>query len=1100
MHWISPADELTHESYLRVLADGQFDMVLDAVGKALKVDSLVAYHLSFIAVSHSERGYSHHDTTETNGGIYNLIIPLLLEDEDDTPELLLWDDAEMEPKERGGYKYQVGVGVMLGDDAMHGTHECDYRNLRNAKHGGWVAAEEDEEAADQKKYDQDKQNTGEGGRSRRRIGMRLAATVYIGEIYKENVHQVAERTLTQVFPPKNERWLLAQEGRHWENPSLVGNGGKHTTSARTMANDIGRKAFRSFDELDDCERRAYEGLCESDIEGTRYKCTFSCQVFIEEGLPTRVEWMSDNNDDDDHESADLNICVRNRTGGEDCRIYRDDTHVSGDFISPSLEPGEIFPIVWRDDILKVTAPYAFQIGVPPELTVELLNYSNRIGLTNVMRELVGPSPIEAVDSGSAHEFRKLDDGNEWYVQRPSTKWRSNMHWISPSDERTHEEYLQVLARGNFDSVLDAIGTYLGLEGLVAYHLTFIGVSHSEKGYMHRDTHHTGGSVYNVIIPLILEDDASPELAMTDEDDETRYGTLKYRINTAVMMGDDAMHGTEACDYRKRNGMRLAATVYIADVSDSNAEQIASTTLTQIFPLSNPNWLLAEAGRHWTDRKDVRRRSLVNDYGRRPFSFEDKFPDCAERAAKGKCISDIEDTRKKCLRSCRVYELGYTNQEAATAFARVWTESVAGKYLDEFFESLTSDEEYCFDESDECEPNARNGMCLKDPVLMKEKGCNRSCLYCITPTSKGLYSLGVDQIIENNDDDGPSPTDVAEVIARTEFYIVNEVLVNETFSNHRLSCRNNEDMCSYWAAEGDCTSSLEYMAKNCPAACRNCLVDLNKLCPVDEDTNVFMPGDLNAMFERWLEEAGDDTSSYSKENLPTGGKLPVGELNVIVSPYHDASHLPKDEGEDETTMPQLPWVVTIKDFLNDEECDRLIELGEGNGYRRSRGYSKTRNLDGSPNFTESDGRTSFSTFCSEGCDDDPLVEGVVQRMIRLTGIPEQNYESLQLVRYEEGQFYKQHHDLNDGMWNEPGGPRILTIFIYLNDVEKGGGTEFQYLNYTAIPKRGTALIWPSVMDNMKEKEEWTWHEALAVEQGVKYGANAWIHLRDYSKCN
>lgn len=290
-----------------------------------------------------------------------------------------------------------------------------------------------------------------------------------------------------------------------------------------------------------------------------------------------------------------------------------------------------------------------------------------------------------------------------------------------------------------------------------------------------------------------------------------------------------------------------------------------------------------------------------------------------------------------------------------------------------------------------------------------------------------------------------------------------------------------------------------MAKNCPAACRNCLVDINSLCPIDEGTNIFKPGDMNAMFERWLEEAGDNTSSYSKENLPTGGTLSIGKLNVIMSPYHDASNLPKDEGEDVTTMPPLPWVVTIDNFLNDSECDRLIELGEVMGYRRSKGYSKERNLDGSAIFKLSDGRTSHSTFCSEGCDDDPLVEGVIERMIKLTGIPYQNYESLQLVRYEDGQFYKQHHDLNDGMWKEPEGPRILTIFMYLNDVEEGGGTEFQYLNFTATPKKGTALIWPSVMDNMEEKEDWTWHEALAVSKGVKYGANAWIHLRDYRMC-
>jgi len=631
-------------------------------------------------------------------------------------------------------------------------------------------------------------------------------------------------------------------------------------------------------------------------------------------------------------------------------------------------------------------------------------------------------------------------------------------------------------------------------------LTFIGVSYSEKGYIHRDTHHTGGSVYNVIIPLILEDDAPPELAMTDEHEEGRQGALKYRLDAAVMMGDDAMHGTEACDYREKSGMRLAATVYIADINDTNADSVAKQTLTQIFPQPDAQWLMAQAGRHWTTGMDGSRRSLVNDYGRRPFAFQDKLCDCTERAAKGKCISDVIHTRKMCLRSCGVYELGYTNEETAAAFASAWTVDVAGEYIDTFFETLTDDEDYCFDEIDECKEDARSGMCLTDPIEMKDKGCRRSCLYCLTRTSRDLYSLGVDQIIENDDDNGPSPRDVVEVIARTEYYIVNEVLVNETFSNHRLSCRNNEDMCAYWAAEGECTISPEYMAKNCPAACRNCLVDINSFCPIDEATNIFKPGGMNAMFERWLEEAGENTSSYSKVNLPSGGNLSVGELTVIMSPYHDASNLPKDEGEDATTMLPLPWVVIINNFLNDEECDRLIELGEDQGYTRSRGYSKIRNLDGSANYTESKGRTSHSTFCSEGCDDDPLVKGVIERMIKLTGIPYENYESLQLVRYEEGQFYKRHHDLNDGMWKEPGGPRILTIFVYLNDVEEGGGTSFEYLNFTAVPKRGAALIWPSVMDNMKEKEDWTWHEALSVEQGVKYGANAWIHLRDYRTCN
>ena len=49
----------------------------------------------------------------------------------------------------------------------------------------------------------------------------------------------------------------------------------------------------------------------------------------------------------------------------------------------------------------------------------------------------------------------------------------------------------------------------------------------------------------------------------------------------------------------------------------------------------------------------------------------------------------------------------------------------------------------------------------------------------------------------------------------------------------------------------------------------------------------------------------------------------------------------------------------------------------------------------------------------------------------------------------------------------------------------------------MPKRGRVLIWPSVLDeNPSLKDPRTDHQALPVEEGVKYGANAWLHLRDF----
>lgn len=74
---------------------------------------------------------------------------------------------------------------------------------------------------------------------------------------------------------------------------------------------------------------------------------------------------------------------------------------------------------------------------------------------------------------------------------------------------------------------------------------------------------------------------------------------------------------------------------------------------------------------------------------------------------------------------------------------------------------------------------------------------------------------------------------------------------------------------------------------------------------------------------------------------------------------------------------------------------------------------------------------------------------------------------------------------------------MTEYLYLNDVEEGGGTHFSQLNTTVLPKRGRALIWPSVLDELSnEMDPRTFHEALPVIKGIKYGANAWIHMRDF----
>ena len=97
-----------------------------------------------------------------------------------------------------------------------------------------------------------------------------------------------------------------------------------------------------------------------------------------------------------------------------------------------------------------------------------------------------------------------------------------------------------------------------------------------------------------------------------------------------------------------------------------------------------------------------------------------------------------------------------------------------------------------------------------------------------------------------------------------------------------------------------------------------------------------------------------------------------------------------------------------------------------------------------------------------------------------------------------QKYDEHHDYIEYEQNRMEGPRILTVYLYLNDVEAGGGTRFPGLDITVMPKRGRVLVWPSVLnDEPSEKDFRTNHAALPVEAGVKYGGELngnFVHRR------
>jgi len=236
----------------------------------------------------------------------------------------------------------------------------------------------------------------------------------------------------------------------------------------------------------------------------------------------------------------------------------------------------------------------FRIGLPTQLVQELRSYASQIGISDFYRQLV----VDNQPLRPGAERVVALGGQQWMAQRPKSHWCSNMHWVSPADESAHDDFLRVLGAGGFDRVLESVGKYFELEALSAYHLSFIGVSHCEKGFIHADVNDSGRKAFNIIIPLILETEAGPELEILGDDErDVRY--YKYQINAASMVGDDALHATAACDYRPQGGMRLAATVYVGDITTENVNQLLKS-LTQAYPPpGDSRHLLERAGQHWS---------------------------------------------------------------------------------------------------------------------------------------------------------------------------------------------------------------------------------------------------------------------------------------------------------------------------------------------------------------------------------------------------------------------------------------------------------------------------------------------------------------------
>merc|ERR1712187_399103 len=201
------------------------------------------------------------------------------------------------------------------------------------------------------------------------------------------------------------------------------------------------------------------------------------------------------------------------------------------------------------------------------------------------------------------------------------------------------------------------------------------------------------------------------------------------------------------------------------------------------------------------------------------------------------------------------------------------------------------------------------------------------------------------------------------------------------------------------------------------------------------------------------------------------------------------------GMDVEVLSEDPWVLKFPHLLDDEEIEFLLDTKSfGLDWKEA---SDTGALDehGRHKKVFSSSRSTGVIWCNHHCHTHGTAARIRHKIGELTRTHPNYFESFQFLRYNEGQYYKPHHDASSIKRNpfDASKHRIYTFFLYLNDVQDGGETTFPQLGLRVKPSRGSALLWPSVKnDDPWQIDHRTQHSAEPVKSGVKYSMNIWIH--------
>jgi len=186
---------------------------------------------------------------------------------------------------------------------------------------------------------------------------------------------------------------------------------------------------------------------------------------------------------------------------------------------------------------------------------------------------------------------------------------------------------------------------------------------------------------------------------------------------------------------------------------------------------------------------------------------------------------------------------------------------------------------------------------------------------------------------------------------------------------------------------------------------------------------------------------------------------------------------------------LVQLYMIDDFMSHDQCDAISEVICLNLCPST--------ITGAAAEPDKQFRTSSTSYL--GLLNSELVEALDEKIARTLGIRSSYSEGLQGHHYSVGQEFKKHTDFFEPDTEEfaehgaEHGNRTWTFMVYLNDVSKGGGTNFINLAHIFPPRKGQALIWNNLYDNGMPNYN-VLHAGMPVEEGHKVIIAKWFRER------